>query len=303
MNITLAADLTGRGPPPGTNDKRTSFRSVPGGERNIPAVRINDYSHVFTLAGDKRVDIVSALERVSLTVQSGEFVSVVGASGCGKTTLLNVLAGLEPKQPGDVEVRGAEPSSGRSDIAYMFARPALLPWLSVLDNAALGIAIRGVAKRERRERALELLRRLKLSGFENAYPRQLSQGMRQRVALARTFAIDAPVMLMDEPFGALDAQTKLLLEQELLTLYESSAGRTVIFVTHDLAEAITLSDRVVIMSRRPGRIAHEIRIPLPRPRSVVELQSSSDYHELYRTIWQALMEVSGDLAADTDSIG
>jgi NitT/TauT family transport system ATP-binding protein len=165
----------------------------------------------------------------------------------------------------------------------------LAPWRTALENAELGAEIRGVAAAERRARALDLLDKVGLKGFEKAYPKQLSQGMRQRVALARTFALQTPILLMDEPFGALDAQTKLQLEDVLLSLWQRD-GRTVLFITHDLSEAVTMSDRVIVMSARPGRIVADVAIGLPRPRSVRALQKDPAFHKLYAHVWSKLEE-------------
>ena len=231
------------------------------------------------------------VDDVSLRVAPGEFVSIVGPSGCGKTTLLNFAAGLLPSDVirGSYLVGGAPPVSGNRDIAYMLARDALCPWRTALENAELGAEIRGVPPPERRQRALELLDKVGLKGFEDAYPKALSQGMRQRVALARTFSLDAPILLMDEPFGALDAQTKLQLEDVLLSLWQREQ-RTVVFVTHDLSEAVSMSDRVIVMSSRPGRIIADVPIALGRPRSVRALQKEAHYHELYSRVWSRLEE-------------
>lgn len=228
------------------------------------------------------------IDRVSLNVPRGQFLSIVGPSGCGKTTMLNLLAGLvQVSHSGTVRVQGHEPSLGDNRIAYMLARDSLLPWRTALENAAYGMEVRGVPVEQRRARARELLVRVGLGGFEAAYPKQLSHGMRQRCALARTFALDSPILLMDEPFGALDAQTKLQLEELLVDLWQEER-RTVVFITHDLGEAIAISDRVVVMSARPGRIVTDIEIPLERPRSVRELQKDHVYHELYAHIWEML---------------
>jgi NitT/TauT family transport system ATP-binding protein len=231
------------------------------------------------------------VDDVSLGVDQGEFVSIVGPSGCGKTTLLNFAAGLLPADVirGTYLVGGKPPASGNRDIAYMLARDALCPWRTAVENAELGAEIRGVPPAERRQRALELLDKVGLKGFENAYPKALSQGMRQRVALARTFSLDSPILLMDEPFGALDAQTKLQLEDVLLSLWQRER-RTVVFVTHDLSEAVSMSDRVVVMSARPGRIIADVKITLGRPRSVRALQKDPAYHELYSHVWTKLEE-------------
>jgi len=232
-----------------------------------------------------------AVKEVSLRVRPGEFVSIVGPSGCGKTTLLNFMAGLLPAGAGrgTMLVNGKTPVTGSHDIAYMLARDALAPWRTALGNAELGTEIRGVPADARRQRALDLLDKVGLKGFENAYPKALSQGMRQRVALARTFSLDAPILLMDEPFGALDAQTKLQLEDVLLSLWQREK-RTVVFITHDLSEAVSMSDRVIVMSARPGRIIADVPIDLGRPRSVRALQKDHAYHELYSQVWSKLEE-------------
>ena len=235
---------------------------------------------------------VLAVDNASLDVADGEFVSIVGPSGCGKTTILNLLTGLVPLQDGRISLLGKTPAVGNPDVAYMLARDSLLPWRSALDNAAYGMEIRGVAEAERGRRARELLAEVGLKGFENHYPKMLSHGMRQRCALARTFCLDSPVMLMDEPFGALDAQTKLQLEDLLLRLW-GEHRRTVVFITHDLAEAVALSDRVIVMSARPGRIIADMRIELQRPRSVRALQHDKHFLEIYAHVWEKLEEGLG----------
>ena len=229
----------------------------------------------------------SVIDEFTLNVKKGEFVSIVGPSGCGKTTVLNIMAGLVPYQEGSVTLNGVSPKLGTHDIAYMMARDALYPWRSVMRNVTLGADIRKADRTETRRRAIHLLQQVGLGDMPEAYPKALSQGMRQRVALARTFCLDSPVLLMDEPFGALDAQTKLRLEDVLLQLWEEEK-RTVVFITHDLNEAIAMSDRVIVMSSRPSRIIADVPIDLGRPRSVRELQSDPRYHELYTTLWKEL---------------
>jgi NitT/TauT family transport system ATP-binding protein len=233
---------------------------------------------------------VKAVDDVTLDVRAGEFVCIVGPSGCGKTTLLNYAAALLPSKVltgGSVQVLGCEPREGHERIAYMLARDSLLPWRTALGNAEFGAESRGIAQAVRRARALKLLERVGLGGFAESYPKALSHGMRQRVALARTFCLDADVLLMDEPFGALDAQTKLQLEDLLLELWQESK-KTVIFITHDLSEAIALGDRVIVMAPRPGRIIDEVPIHLPRPRKVGALQKDPSYHEYYARLWSTL---------------
>jgi len=248
--------------------------------RGKPTIVVSGVTHSFGPA-----DKIRVLADVSLSVADGEFLTLVGPSGCGKTTLLNMMAGLLTPTHGSLTVNGKTPVCGSRDVAYMLARDALLPWRTVLGNAELGTQVRHAKP----GRARELLEHVGLGQFIDAYPKALSQGMRQRAALARTFAIDADVLLMDEPFAALDAQTKLQLEDTLLDLWQRKR-RTVVFVTHDLHEAVSVSDRVVVMSARPGRIHSVVDIDLPRPRQVRGLQASREYHELYSAVWRRLEE-------------
>lgn len=232
----------------------------------------------------------NVLDEISFDVNEGEFVSLVGPSGCGKTTLLNLLAGIVPLiGSGSIKINGKDPEIGSRDVAYMLARDSLLPWRTALGNAEFGMEARGEKKEFYRAKAINMLAEVGLKDFSNSYPKELSHGMRQRVALARTFSLDAQLLLMDEPFGALDAQTKLQLEDLLLRLCHQFK-HTVVFVTHDLAEAVALSDRVIVMSSRPGKIIANIKIDLPRPRSIRELQKSEKFHELYSVLWTYLEE-------------
>jgi NitT/TauT family transport system ATP-binding protein len=228
-----------------------------------------------------------ALSGVNLDVAEGEFVALIGASGCGKTTLLNVIAGLVPAAGGTAMIGNGPPIAGRRDICYILARDALLPWRTVLRNVEYGLEVSGVARDERQRTALAYVEKVGLKNYRDFFPSRLSQGMRQRASLARAFAVARSVYLMDEPFSALDSQTKLLLHDQLLALWESSAA-TVIFVTHDIGEAITLADRVVVMSKTGTGVADEIRIDIPRPRSAEALQADPRYHELYRRTWISL---------------
>ncbi len=253
--------------------------------RAAPAIELLDLTMRF---GADTSAPVLAVDRVSFSLAPGEFVSLIGPSGCGKTTILNLLTGLLHEKPdGDVRVLGKPPSEGNPDIAYMLARDSLLPWRTALGNAAFGMEVRGAPRAQREAKALDLLKQVGLGDFADKYPKALSHGMRQRCALARTFALDSPVLLMDEPFGALDAQTKLTLEDVLMKLW-SAHRKTVVFVTHDLAEAIALSDRVIVMSARPGRIVADVPIDLPRPRSVRKLQTDHRFHDLYAQLWGLL---------------
>ena len=253
----------------------------PVADERAPAVDVHELSLSFD-------GVRTVLDKVSLQVAAGEFVALVGPSGCGKTTLLNLCAGLiaQPAK-GRLVVCGEPVHLGSRRAAYMLARDSLLPWATAQDNAAFGLKLRGVPTAERRDAARRMLARVGLAGFEHSYPKALSHGMRQRVALARTFAIDAELLLMDEPFGALDAQTKLQLQDLLLSLSQESR-RSVVFVTHDLSEAIAVADRVVVMSSRPGRIIADVPVDLPRPRSIRALQRDHHFHELYAQLWSYL---------------
>jgi NitT/TauT family transport system ATP-binding protein len=207
-------------------------------------------------------DGLTAVRDVSFSVGDGEVVSLIGPSGCGKSTLLNIGSGLTAPSEGTAFVDGERVEGPNAHVAFMLQKDLLLPWRTIEQNVMFGVEIQGVAATERRRRAQALLDNLKLSEFSNHYPHQLSGGMRQRVALARTLAVDPSVLLLDEPFSAVDAQTRMVLQRELAqTLMR--AGKTALLITHDLLEAVTLSDRVLVMSRRPGRIIDEIAIDIP----------------------------------------
>ncbi len=224
-------------------------------------VHLDDVSMTFaTPAG-----AFQALAPVTLSIAQGRFVSLIGPSGCGKSTIFNVIAGLLQPTGGRVLIDGADATGTIGRVGYMLQKDLLLPWRSVLDNVILGMEIQGVSLREARERALPLLRRYGLARFEHAYPNSLSGGMRQRAALLRTLLFDTDVVLLDEPFGALDAQTKAHMQEWLLQLW-GDFGKTVVFVTHDVEEAIYLSDEVHVMATRPGRLVESIPVPITRPR-------------------------------------
>jgi ABC-type nitrate/sulfonate/bicarbonate transport system ATPase subunit len=206
-----------------------------------------------------------ALAPVTLSIAQGRFVSLIGPSGCGKSTIFNIVAGLLQPSEGRVFIDGADATGTIGRVGYMLQKDLLLPWRKVLDNVILGMEIQGLSLRQARERALPLLRRYGLAGFEYAYPNALSGGMRQRAALLRTLLFDTDVILLDEPFGALDAQTKLQMQEWLLALW-ADFNKTVVFVTHDVEEAIYLSDEVHVMASRPGRIIETMTVPIPRPR-------------------------------------
>ncbi|HEU4421006.1 MAG TPA: ABC transporter ATP-binding protein [Pilimelia sp.] len=233
----------------------TTDRAQPTADR--AAVALTDVSKVY----GRGANAVLALDRVSLTVAPGEFVCLVGASGCGKSTLLNLVAGLDRVSAGTIAVAGG------ANPGLMFQESALFPWLTVTANVELPMKLRGVARRRRRARAAELLDSVHLSDFVKRRPHELSGGMRQRVALARTLALETPVLLMDEPFGALDAMTRDLLHDELERIW-TERKLTVLFVTHNVREAARLADRIVLLSSRPGRVIYETRVDVPRPRRI-----------------------------------
>lgn len=230
---------------------------------NQPAdIRIEYRGVTKRFAGQGDGAAVVAVRDVHLAVRAGEVVSLIGPSGCGKSTLLNMGSGLYQPTEGEVFVDGTPVDGPNAHVAFMLQKDLLLPWRSIRENVELGLEIRHVGKAERRERALYLLEKCKLSRFVDHYPHQLSGGMRQRAALARTLAVDPSVLLMDEPFSALDAQTKMVLQQDLArTLAEE--GKTAVFITHDLVESVALSDRVFVMSQRPGTIIREIPVDIP----------------------------------------
>ncbi len=229
----------------------------------------------------------TAVSDITLDIQPGEFVAVVGPTGCGKSTTLSLVSGLERPSEGSVRV-GGEPVQGiPAGVGYMFQADAMLPWRSVLANVAAGPLWRGVDKSAAEERALEWIERVGLAGFENYYMHQLSGGMRKRVALAQTLVNEPTILLMDEPFSALDVQTRALMQNELLQLW-SGTNAAVIFVTHDLEEAITLADRVVVMTASPARIKGVFPVGLARPREVEEIRMTPEFISVYREIWQSL---------------
>lgn len=235
----------------------------------------------------RRGDEVEALREVSFTVESNEFLCTLGPSGCGKSTLLHVIGALETPSAGEVifqEVEGAD----RPLSNLVFQEFALFPWKTVMENVTLGLKLRGIPREERYAIARDFVRLMGLDGFEEKYPHQLSGGMKQRVSIARVLANDPEVILMDEPFASLDAQTRALLQEELLRIWETRR-KTVCFVTHSIEEAILLGDRIVILTRRPGRVKEIVPVSLPRPRSG-ELRTSREFGELSAHVWRLIRE-------------
>ncbi len=229
---------------------------------------------------------LEALRGINLGVERGEFISVVGPSGCGKTTFLRIVAGLEHATSGDVLLDGRTVREPGTDRGFVFQNDSLLPWRTVFTNAIIGREVTGPIGPADRKRTMELLKLVGLEGFENFHPRQLSGGMRQRVNLARALAIDPEILLMDEPFAALDAQTREIMQAELLRIWERGQ-KTVLFVTHQIDEAVFLSDRVLVFARRPGRVQAEIKIALPRPRKL-EIKRTAEFVALVDRIWRMI---------------
>jgi NitT/TauT family transport system ATP-binding protein len=231
-----------------------------------------------------------ALDDISFEVPSGAFVAIVGPSGCGKSTLLNIAAGLVPQTSGSVRVGDRDLDGLNRAATYMFQQDALLPWKTVRENVALGLTLAGAARSDAHARADGWLSRVGLTGFANHYPSQLSGGMRKRAAMAQNWIIDRGIVLMDEPFSALDVHTRQRMEGELLGLWESSK-KTVVFVTHDLEEAIALADEVIVLSAGPAsRVVARHAVTLPRPRDLMELRTDSAFVDVYRAIWAVLRE-------------
>jgi NitT/TauT family transport system ATP-binding protein len=250
-----------------------------------PCIQARDVSLTFR---PKNRDPVTALQNLSLDIARGEFVSIVGPSGCGKSTFLNILLGLIRPDGGVMELNGRRIDGPGQDRAMVFQEFGLLPWRTVLGNVELGLELKGVDAEQRRRRAVELIDMAGLAGFASHYPHELSGGMKQRVGLARALATDPEVLLMDEPFAALDAQTRDLMQSELLQVWEKTQ-KTVLFVTHSIEEAAYLSDRVVVMSARPGRIKRILKVELPRPRDY-EMRLTAEFNELKSRIWDILKE-------------
>lgn len=247
------------------------------------ALEIKGISKKFERPGRPTIE---ALRDINLSIRPGQFVSIVGASGSGKSTLLRIVDGLSDASAGTVEVNGRAVTRPGKDRAMVFQQDSLLPWKSVIDNVAYGLAINGTRRREREEIARHFIRVSGLQGFENHYPHQLSGGMRQRVNVARALAVSPDILLLDEPFAALDAQTREVMQTELLRIWEEEK-KTVVLITHQIDEAVFLSDRVIVFSARPGQIREEIDIDLPRPRDL-EVKRSASFVSYVDHIWKLI---------------
>jgi NitT/TauT family transport system ATP-binding protein len=244
-----------------------------------PAIRIRDLVKTF--------GSLTAIDHVSVDIRPGEFFMIVGPSGCGKTTLLRILAGLDSATSGDIEIN--TPHSNRPVNSMIFQGDSIFPWMTVWQNASYGLRMRNVRAADVKEVVGHYLDRTGLTRFANYYPHQLSGGMRQRVSIARAFANDPEILLMDEPFSALDAQNKLLLQEELLRIWEEQK-KTVVFITHSVDEAVALGDRIMVMTAQPGRVKIFVPVPLARPRNIMDLQKDPEYGELVHRIWANLRE-------------
>ena len=263
-------------------DSNPAARSALAG--SAPAIELRAVTKQFrTPTGG----LYTALRDLSLSIQPGEFCAVVGPTGSGKSTTLSLISGLERATRGEVSVMGTPVTGVNPQVGFVFQNDAVFPWRSVLTNVMAGPLFRGVPKREAHQRALDWVARVGLAGFEDRYPHQLSGGMRKRVSLAQTLINEPKILLMDEPFSALDVQTRVLMGNELLNLW-SSTSASVVFVTHDLEEAIALADRVVVLTAGPATVKGSYTIGLPRPRNVTEIRFEPSFVELYHEIWEDL---------------
>ena len=270
------------------NPSATHLRAVgepaKSAERRVPtarpAIRIRELQKTF--------GSLVAVDRVSVDIEPGEFFVIVGPSGCGKTTLLRILAGLETATAGIIEV-DTPAGSDRPANSMVFQGESIFPWMTVWNNAAYGLRMRDAPAAIIKERVGHYLDATGLSRFADYYPHQLSGGMKQRVSIARAFANDPEILLMDEPFSALDAQNKVLLQEELLRIWEEQK-KTVVFITHSVDEAVFLGDRIMVMTAQPGRVKSLVPVPLPRPRSLIELQKAPEFGELVHRIWTGLRD-------------
>jgi len=275
--------MSGTSPVPAGTAAHTAPSSTSDPAKTIISIR--GVGHVFRSKGRR----VQALLETNLEIAEREFLTIVGPSGCGKSTLMNIIVGLFPPTSGVVLFKGQALNGVNRAIGYVTQADNLYPWRTLRQNVEFPLEVRSVSKRERRERAERLIHRVGLAGFENSYPHELSGGMRQRANIVRTLVYDPEVILMDEPFGPLDAQTRLILQNQLLDLWQEER-KTVVFITHDLGEAIALADRVVVMSARPGRIKAVEHVPIPRPRDLFEIHADEQFRATYRLLWESLEE-------------
>jgi NitT/TauT family transport system ATP-binding protein len=262
-----------------TKPKPVKLRST-----NPPAISVTEISKTHTLKNGERV---FALDDINMEIHEQEFVTIVGPSGCGKSTLLNLMAGLTQPDSGKVLIHGNSDRKDRLNLGFITQADTLLPWRTIQGNVEIGLELRGIAPAERRDIAENLLEQVGLHGFGACYPFELSGGMKKRAAVIRSLAYDPDILFMDEPFVGLDLQTRDELEDDILNIWQAHR-KTIVMVTHDLSEAITLSDRVILLSARPATVKSEYQITLPRPRSVVETRFMEDFVKLHKRIWQDL---------------
>ena len=256
---------------------------------------IENIQKTFFRESDDKIVGIRVLDDISLSVSTGEFVSIIGPSGCGKSTLLRIIDGLIKADGGRVLVDGVKVDGPGPDRAVVFQYFGLYPWRSVLRNVEFGLELKGVPKHERNRIALDNIARVGLRGFENHFPHELSGGMRQRVGFARSLALDPDIILMDEPFSAVDEQTREILQEQLLDLWRATR-KTIVFITHSIDEAVYMADRVVVMGARPGRIVEEIKIELPRPRTAA-VRTSAEFGQLRGYAWELLKKTMQETAA------
>ncbi len=251
--------------------------------KNNLSIILENIDKKFTVANGT----LTALNKINLTIDRGEFCVIVGPSGCGKTTLLRILAGLDTATNGEIKIFPSH--SNRPINSMVFQEQSIFPWMTVRQNVAYGLRMRGIAKEQRTELANYYIHMIGLDNFAKAYPHQLSGGMKQRVSVARAFANDPEILLMDEPFGALDEQNRMILQQELLKIWEQTK-KTTVFITHSIDEALCLGDRIIVMTAHPGQVKTIIPIDLPRPREIAEIRTTLHYNELFQKIWYNLRD-------------
>jgi NitT/TauT family transport system ATP-binding protein len=260
--------------------------AVTGGlsvNRNSLSIVLENIEKKFTVTSGT----ITALNKISLTIDRGEFCIIVGPSGCGKTTLLRILAGLDTATTGEIKIFPVH--SDHPINSMVFQEQSIFPWMTVRENVAYGLKMRGITQKRRTELADYYIHMIGLDSFATAYPHQLSGGMKQRVSVARAFANDPEILLMDEPFGALDEQNRMILQQELLKIWEKTK-KTTVFITHSIDEALCLGDRIIVMTAHPGTVKTIIPIDLPRPREIAEIRTTLHYNELFQKIWYSLKD-------------